>query len=180
MHRWLHVGLFASAFTAGAALTAHAKLASTGAATVEFKAVGPAGLSIVGKSDEVRVSDTADSVTIVIPLAKLDTGIELRNKHMKEKYLEVGKFPNAKLIVTKAAIGYPAVGGGEATGQLDLHGQTKPVKFKYEAKKGGSGHAVSGSVRVDMTAFGIEKPSYMGLSVKPDVDVAVTFNVVDS
>ncbi|EYF06241.1 YceI family protein [Chondromyces apiculatus] len=179
MNRSLYVGLVASALTAGVAFTAHAKLSATGTSSVEFKATGPAGLSIVGKSSEVRASDTADSVTIVVPLAKLDTGIGLRNDHMRDKYLETSKYPNAELTVAKSAIGYPAVGAGEATGQLKLHGQTKPVKFKYEAKKSGTGHAVSGTVRVNMTEFGIEKPSYMGLSVKPDVDVAVTFNTAD-
>ncbi|AKT36112.1 YceI family protein [Chondromyces crocatus] len=179
MNRSLYVGVVASVLTAGFALSAHAKLASHGSSSVEFKATGPAGLSIVGKSDELRASDSADSVHIVVPLAKLDTGIELRNKHMKEKYLETAKYPQAELVVPKAAISYPTVGAGEATGQLKLHGQTKPVKFKYEATKSGNGHAVTGSVRINILDFGIEKPSYMGLSVKPDVDVSVKFNTHD-
>ena len=146
---------------------------------MEFKATGPAGLSITGTSSEVRASDTADSVVIVVPLTKLDTGIELRNKHMREKYLETGKFPNAELVVSKSALKYPSVGSGEVTGQLKLHGETKPVKVKYDAKKSGNGYAVAGSFRINIKDFGIEQPSYMGLTVKPEVDIAVKFSAAD-
>jgi polyisoprenoid-binding protein YceI len=177
MNRFLYAGLVASALTL--AVSAHAKLTTQGASSVEFKASGPAGLSIVGTSAEVRASDTADSVAIVVPLTKLDTGIELRNKHMREKYLETGKYPNAELVVAKSAIKYPEVGSGEATGQLKLHGQTRSVRVKYEAKRSGGGLAVAGSFRINIKDFGIEQPSYMGLSVKPEVDVAVKFSSID-
>src|SRR5688500_9855246 len=179
MNRSFYVGLVASALTLGVTLSAHAKLTAQGGSSVEFKATGPAGLSIVGTSSEVRASDNADSVIIVVPLTRLDTGIELRNKHMREKYLETGKFPNAELVVSKSAIKYPEVGSGETTGQLKLHGQTKSVRVKYEAKKSGAGYAVAGSFRINIKDFGIEQPSYMGLSVKPEVDVAVKFNAAD-
>lgn len=179
MNRSFYAGLVASVLTLGVTLSAHAKLTAQGSSSVEFKATGPAGLSIVGTSSEVRASDTADSVVIVVPLAKLDTGIELRNKHMREKYLDTANFPNAELTVSKSSLGYPNVGSGEATGQLKLHGTTKSVKFKYDAKKSGSSAAVSGTVRINMKDFGIEQPSYMGLTVKPEVDIAVKFNAVD-
>ncbi|NUQ73081.1 MAG: YceI family protein [Polyangiaceae bacterium] len=177
MNRFLYAGLIASTLTV--AVSAHARLATQGQSSVEFKAAGPAGLSIVGTSSEVRASETADSVVIVVPLAKLDTGIELRNKHMRDKYLETGKYPNAELVVAKSAIKYPDVGSGEAAGQLKLHGQTKSIRVKYEAKKSGGGFAVAGSFRINIKDFGIEQPSYMGLSVKPEVDVAVKFNALD-
>ncbi|APR81597.1 Hypothetical protein A7982_06946 [Minicystis rosea] len=176
MNRSLIAGLIASIVT-GAALTAHAKI-SAQSSSVEFTAVGPAGLKIVGNSSDLRAAETDDSIVVAVPLAKLDTGIDLRNKHM-QKYLETDKTPEAELIVTKSAIGYPNVGSGEATGQLKLHGQTKPVKFRYEAKKSGNGYAVTGGFRINIKEFGIEPPSYLGVTVKPDVDVAVKFNALD-
>lgn len=179
MNRSLHAGLVAAALTAAVTLSAHARLTTQGASSVEFKAAGPAGMSIVGTSNEIRASDTADSIVLVVPLTKLDTGIELRNKHMREKYLETGKFPDAELVVSKASIGYPNVGSGEVTGQLKLHGQTKAVKLRYEARRSGAGYAVAGSLRLNIKDFGIQQPSYLGVSVKPEVDVAVKFNALD-
>jgi hypothetical protein len=53
------------------------------------------------------------------------------------------------------------------------------VKLKYEAKRSGAGYAVAGSVRLNITDFGIQQPSYLGVSVKPEVDIAVKFNALD-
>jgi polyisoprenoid-binding protein YceI len=156
------------------AVVAHAKLARTGDAQVSFHATGPGGLSIIGTTNELAVSETDTDVVVTVPLAKLDTKIDLRNRHMRDKYLEVAKYPNAELHVAKAAVQAPS---GKANGTLTLHGQTKPVTFTYATKPEGAATAVTGTVRVVMTDYGIEKPGYAGVSVKPDVDVDVVFRV---
>lgn len=156
-------------------VAAEAKLTSTGSSSVEFKAVGPGGLKINGKSNVVQVADDDKTITVTVPLGNLDTGIGMRNTHMKDKYLEVSKYPNAVLSVTKPGAGYPAGGSGEATGTMTLHGVSKPVKFHYDVKKEGAEYAVSGTVRINITDFKIEQPSFAGATVKPDVDVAVSF-----
>ncbi len=156
------------------AVVAHAKLARTGDAQVSFHATGPAGLSIVGTTNELAVAETDTDVVVTVPLSKLDTKIDLRNRHMREKYLEVAKYPNAELHVAKSAVQAPS---GKATGSLTLHGQTKPVTFAYTTKPEGSATAVTSSFRVVMSDFGIEKPGYAGVSVKPEVDVDVAFRV---
>lgn len=155
--------------------SADAKLAGTGASSVEFKAVGPGGLKINGKSNVVQVADDDKNVTVTVPLGNLDTGIGMRNTHMKEKYLEVGKYPNATLVVPRTAAGYPNGGSGDTTGTLTLHGVSKPVSFHYDVKKEGGEFAVNGSVHINMSDFKIEQPSFAGATVKPDVDVVISF-----
>jgi len=166
-------------FAAAAVLTitafAHAKLARTGDAQVQFTASGPAGMSIVGTTNELQVNETDNEVVIVVPLKSLDTKIDLRNKHMREKYLEVDKYPNAELHVEKSAIqrtGAPS----QATGQLTIHGKTKATPFNYTAKQDGN---VAGTLHVNIKDFGITQPGYAGVTVKPDIDVNVTFRVND-
>ena len=74
---------------------------STTEGKVEFLAVGqPSALKIRGKlSDEKPISGSLEVVdgslsgTAKVKLDGFDTGIELRNRHMKEKYLETGKYP---------------------------------------------------------------------------------------
>lgn len=156
------------------ALTAHAKLARSGDAQVSFSATGPAGLSIVGTTSELAVAETEQDVIVTVPLKNLDTKIELRNKHMRDKYLEVAKYPNAELRVAKTAVQSPS---GNATGQLSLHGQTRPVTFSYTTKPDGAATGVTSSFHMNMNDFGIEKPGYAGISVKPEVDVNVSFRV---
>lgn len=151
---------------------AHASLARAGDAQVQFTASGPAGMSIVGTTNELQVSETDSDIVITVPLKNLDTKIDLRNKHMREKYLEVEKYPNAELHVQKGAI--QKGGASQATGQLTLHGKTKPTTFSYTAKQDGN---VSGALHVNIKDFDITQPGYAGISVKPDVDVTVAFRV---
>jgi polyisoprenoid-binding protein YceI len=139
-------------------------------------------MRIVGTTKELTVDDDGANVRIIVPLANLQTGIGLRDRHMREKYLEVTQFPNAELQVARAALKLPAPGAeasADARGTLKLHGKTKEVAFRFSAKRDGSAYHVSGALRVNMNDFGIEAPSYLGVSVKPDVDVDVRFDAAD-
>ncbi len=86
---------------------ADAKLAASGLASVSFAATGPAGMRIVGSSSDLSVSDDAQNITVTVPLGNLKTGVDLRDQHMRDKYLEVPKYPNAELVVAKSAIRDP-------------------------------------------------------------------------
>ena len=153
-----------------------------GDAQASFLAVGPAGLKIEGKTSELDVTEAEGKLRVGVALSNRDTGISLRNKHMREKYLDVAKFPRAELLVDRALLKLPADGSestGTAIGQMTIHGQTKPVTFQYSARRQGGVYAVAGSTRVNMKEFGVEVPTYLGVTVKPDVDVAVRFNAAE-
>ncbi len=158
-------------------LTADAKLGRSGDANVSFTASGPGGMQIVGSTSELNLSDDGTTVTVSVPMRNLTTGIALRDKHMKEKYLQVDRFTTAELSVARSALKVPANGeaGGDATGTMKLHGQTKSVTFHYMAKRDGGSLKVAGTVHVNMSDYGMEIPSFMGVKVKPDVDVTVKF-----
>lgn len=161
---------------------AFAALAKSGDAAVTFLAVGPAGLKIEGKTSDLDVTDGDGKVKIGVPLANLDTGISLRNKHMREKYLEVQKFPRAELVVERASLKLPSEGAeatGTTSGQMTIHGQTKPVTVNYTARQQGGTFAVTGSAKINIKDFGIDVPSYLGVTVKPDVELAVRFSATD-
>lgn len=160
---------------------AAAKWVRGGDASVTFLATGPGGLQIKGSGTDLTVDDKGDTVTVVVPLKDIDTGIALRNKHMRDKYLEVAKYPTVELTVSRAEIrlGASGEGAGDANGTMKLHGQSKPVRFHYAVKRSGAASNVAGSLRVNMKDFGIEEPSFMGATVKPEVDVNVTFGMKD-
>jgi polyisoprenoid-binding protein YceI len=99
---------------------------------------------------------------------------------MREKYLEVPKFASATLVVAKASLKLPAGGDraeSDASGMLTLHGQTRPVSVHYDAKGDGAGYVAHGKFHVNMNDFGIAVPTYLGVTVKPDVDVTASFHV---
>jgi len=145
---------------------------------VEFTATGPAGLHIVGATDELTVADDGTNVSVNVPLGHLSTGIGLRDHHMLEQ-LDTEHHPRAVLTVARSALQTPGDQPVEATAQgtLNLHGQRRQVRFHYTARRNGSAIAVTGNARIDMTSFGIEQPSYLGMTVAKEVNVSVRFSV---
>jgi polyisoprenoid-binding protein YceI len=161
---------------------AAAKLAKTGDSKAGFHASGPAGMSIDGTTSEMTVVDDGTTVTITVPLTNISTGMGLRDKHTKE-YLEVQTYPTAELKVPRSALKFPAAGAessGDAKGTMKIHGQTKDVTFRYTAKNAGDVLSVKGTTRININDFGIKTPSYLGVSVKPDVDVFSNFDAKDN
>jgi len=151
--------------------------------TVSFQAAGPAGMSIAGKTSEYQVQDDGQTITLTVQLAKMETGIALRDRHMKDRYLEVQKNPEASLSVVRSALTFPALGAsaaGDAPAQLTLHGKTNPVLVHYTIKQASAGSfQVKGTSHLNINDFGIETPNYYGIKVKPEVDFAADLVVLD-
>ena len=166
----------------GFSVAAHARLARVAAPEIAFTLIGPAGMKINGTGNQLRVVDDGQSVKITVPLAAMKTGISVRDKHMHEKYLQTPNYPSSELTVSRSALKIPAEGANvnqETTGDLLLHGKHKPVNFRYTCTREGSKLKVHGAMHLNMNEFGIEVPVYLGVTVKPDVDVVANFEVTD-
>jgi polyisoprenoid-binding protein YceI len=180
-HRHLLLAILGASML-GIVPLAHAALSAPSDSHVTFTAAGPAGLKIEGTTPDLTIADQGEKITITVPLANLATGIGLRDKHMKEKYLEVPKFPSAILTVTRSSLKMPTGDKVEADAPstVTIHWQTKPVSVHYDAKRVGSSISAHGTFHINMHDFGIEVPSYLGVTVKPDVEVSANFKVSDS
>jgi polyisoprenoid-binding protein YceI len=148
------------------------------AVTVEFLAVGqPSAIKIRGKlKDTATVTGTLnvrpDSVTgeATLPLDALDTGMELRNRHMKEKYLETRTYPTAELKGIKLAL--PASAGMVPfTGELSLHGKTKSISGLATVARPQLG--LSFEFKISTRDFAIDTPQFMGVTVTEEVQISV-------
>jgi polyisoprenoid-binding protein YceI len=118
--------------------------------------------------------------TLVVDLKTLETGISLRDTHMREQYLEVQKgeqFAAARLNRIRLAGIEPAslAGNGTFTGMLTLHGVEREVTGKAEVKSSGESLQVLATFPVKVSDFNIQKPRYLGVGVKDQVTVAVRF-----
>jgi polyisoprenoid-binding protein YceI len=163
--------------TGAAERTAHSGASD---ALVGFEASGPAGLKITGSTPELTETEDAGNITISVALAKLTTGINLRDQHMREKYLEVPTFPVTTLTVARGSLILPTDGHkteGDVQGTLVLHGQTRPITVHYDITSQGGALLSHGRFRIDMNAFGITVPTYLGVTVKPNVDVSASFRL---
>ena len=113
-------------------------------------------------------------------LRTIDTGINLRNEHLREKYLEVDKgagYDKAVLseIDLKGLNPDAPEGKGSFTGSLMLHGVKKTVSGPVEVRKAGAGLRVKASFPVNLPDYNIPEPRYLGVGVKNTVQVDVTF-----
>ncbi len=175
--------------------------AVTAAASVPWQA-GQAEVSVkcpmtVGGTFDARTSALTGALTtsagrpsafdgsLAVDLRTIDTGIDLRNEHLKEKYLEVDKgtgYDQAVLSeVTLQGLNADAPAGkGSFTGSLMLHGVKKTVTGPVEVRQAGTGWRVRASFPVNLPDYNIDKPRYLGVGVKDTVQVSVTFTATQS
>jgi polyisoprenoid-binding protein YceI len=161
------------------ALPASAELERVGDAQAGFSGTGPAGFRLEGKTNELKLTDDGQKVVVTVPLGKLETGIGVRDRHMRDKYLEVGKYPDAVLEVPWSALRLPPPGQSvqeTARGTVSLHGKSKEVPVRYTVAARGDTYQVTGTVPLNMKDFDINVPSYLGQTVKPDIETTVSFS----
>jgi polyisoprenoid-binding protein YceI len=123
--------------------------------------------------------------SVSVDLRSLDTGIALRNEHLREKYLEVDKgagYDQAVLsdVVLQGLNPGAAAGKGSFTGLLTLHGVKKAVNGPVEVRQAGTGWRVRASFPVNLPDYNIEKPRYLGVGVRDTVQVSVAFTATQS
>ena len=117
---------------------------------------------------------------VSLDLRTIDTGISLRNDHLREKYLEVDKGPGydtATLSQIELQGTMPDGPGGKGTftGLLTLHGTMKSVSGAAEIRPRGAGTSVKASFPLKLSDYNIPEPRYLGVGVKDTVQVEVTF-----
>jgi polyisoprenoid-binding protein YceI len=122
--------------------------------------------------------------TLIVDLRTLQTGINLRDSHMRENYLEVQKgegFSNAKLsrIQLDGIDSTHPVGKGRFRGMLLLHGEEREVTGTAEISRAGSRFQVNAVFPVKVSDFNIASPTYLGVGVKNEVKVAVNFQAAN-
>ncbi len=148
---------------------------------VHFLAVGrPAMIKINGESDQLMGSaesqDNKARGHFDFDLSTLKTGVDLRDRHMKEKYLETDKFKTAILSFLDVAMPTDDKETEQVLkAKLIFHDVEKPVDVKLKLKKMASGFEGQGSFSILLTDFNVQIPSYIGIKVADQVQVTVDF-----
>lgn len=125
---------------------------------------------------------TKSKVEVNIVPASIDTDNEKRDTHLKSPdFFDVAKFKEMKFVSTKVE---KAEGGLKVTGNLTMHGVTKPVVLEVEGPSaeikdpGGNPHiAFSASTKIKRADFGltwnklVEGGSVVGDDIKIELDI---------
>lgn len=115
-----------------------------------------------------------------VDLNTLDTGIGLRNRHMRENYLETdkyqfaffeGHFTNVKQI----SDGEFEV---ETEGTMNIHGITKSVKTKGKLIKTQNGFTITSQFFVKLSDYKIDVPELMFVKISENMELQLNFNMI--
>jgi polyisoprenoid-binding protein YceI len=158
---------------------------------VEFVAVGrPSALKIKGTGVELNPSLSLEKGIlqgkVEFSLASLETGLGLRDKHMKEKYLEVEKFPKSTFELSETPLPQELVTGKTPEmeipfkGKLTLHGVTRDITVTARLTKKENRYQVATLFEVKLPEYAIDIPKFAGITVAEDVKLEVKFTVSES
>ncbi len=129
-------------------------------------------------------NDTAFSGELRVELGTLDTGIALRNGHLRGDYLEVERGPDFReAVLSGIVLDDPPPGGGGRretgfSGSLALHGVRRAIEGEAELRRRDGRIQVEAVFRLSLEAFGIPPPRYLGIGVRDDVEITVRFEAV--
>ncbi len=118
-----------------------------------------------------------------VDLTTLDTGIELRNTHLRDTYLEVYRGQNfARAVISGIALdgADPRTFEGEAafSATLRLHGVERSVSGVAELARTPDGIEVVAHFPVALPDHTIQAPRYLGVGVRDQVEAEVRFMAV--
>jgi polyisoprenoid-binding protein YceI len=149
-----------------ASLISYSAMAQQAVVDIHLK---PAGSFKVKSTDVKGVveqkGDHIEAHNIVVGLAKVETGIAMRDEHTR-KHLEVDKFPNATLV---SATGK----GGKGEGTIKIKGIEHKISGTYKID---GGNCIA-TFPLQLSDYKIEGIKYMGVGVADDVSITVTVPV---
>lgn len=135
-------------------------------------------------------ADAADAASYAgalrVDLATLDSGIGLRNSHLRDNYLEVERGPDfrhAELSSIRLVEPLPAGANRHETAfaaTLLLHGVQRAVEGDAELRRRNGRIEVEATFPVSLEAFDIPPPRYLGVGVRDEVEITVAFDAAGS
>jgi len=144
----------------------------------------------VGGSFEAKTKNLSGDVTpasdeqgavrgaLKVELQTLETGISVRDRHMKNNYLEVEKGPEFSSATIDDIRVEKLEGKTVFTGVLSLHGQKRKVTGAAELQQKDGKVRVQAQFSVKVSEFEIPAPTYLGVGVRDEIQVKVSLLAV--
>jgi len=144
--------------------------------------------SFEGRSNHVSGRVTVDlanllgpvEVEVTMDLASLDTGMGLRNRHMRENHLETSIYPTATFRADTVLAAQPAVlitnsrARITLSGELDLHGVAKPLVCDVDLELTGNGALhIRAIFPVSLADHEIKRPKFLLLKLADTQQVEI-------
>ena len=154
---------------------------------------------IVGRTHDIRGSlelDPSDLASATkgsfkVDLRTIDTGIGLRNQHMRDNHLHTSKYPEATFVLTqfvnvsRADLAPGETVSAQAEGEFTIHGVTKayqiPVTLTY-VPGGDEGNIikVTGDWSLKLADHNINRPEFLFMRLAEEQKISVVFALTDA
>ena len=130
--------------------------------------------------DPVRIGDSV-TVYVEVDLASLDTGIEKRNRHMRENHLETEEYPTA--VFRGATVLDPSatsLARGETVtfdveGDFELHGVKRRLRTRVDVTRietdGMETLLIASDFNIKLSDYAIERPKFLFMKLSEDQGV---------
>jgi len=110
---------------------------------------------------------------VSVDLRTLKTGIGMRDRHMRDNYLEVEKGPGFGTATIEGIKIEKLDGKTTFNGTFVLHGERRPISGSAIIARQGGGYSVEAEFPVRVSEFNIPKPTYLGVGVQDQVRIKI-------
>lgn len=148
--------------------------------TVTYRAADPRG-SFEGRAPveglELRFDPAAPqeaSLRVVVRPERFASGIFIRDVNAQRTVFETAKYPEASFVLTSAAgPALPEAGSVRLSlsGELTLHGVTRPLEVEVQLERSGEALRATGSFELLLSNYGMRRPSFLFWTVDDRVEV---------
>lgn len=136
------------------------------------------GYVLLGRTPLGPASAGGSELYFEVDLASLDTGIGLRNRHMRDEYLEVARYPFAtyqgRVVQVDSADGGVRV---TSQGTFSLHGVDKTMRISCDVVGAGDGYRATCAFPVRLSDFNVAIPRVMFLKLADEIELNLDFTV---
>jgi polyisoprenoid-binding protein YceI len=146
-----------------------------GAISVHGKSSDVRGRAVVRQAGEALVLEQVEAVMAV---KSISTGMGLRDEHMRKYVFTTtdGQVPDVTFTSDRSEC---AAGGSDSTcqvtGSLAIRGTPRPFAIALKVQKAGDGYKAKGDGIVKLSAYGIERPSQLGVKTTDEVKLHLEF-----
>lgn len=120
---------------------------------------------------------TTLTATVTADLRELDTGIGLRNRHMRDNVLHTDEFPTAVFTVESCDTATWDPGStltAKVTGRMQVHGVEQRLEADVVVARRDDGNLeLTATFPIRLTDFGMKRPKMLMMKVAELVDVEV-------
>jgi polyisoprenoid-binding protein YceI len=114
-----------------------------------------------------------------VDLNSVDTGIGLRNRHMREDYLHTDKYPltHFKGNVIESEKISDSEYNLKVSGKMFIHGVTRDITVSGKLYKLSNGFKLKSDFKIKLTDYKIEVPKFMFVRISEEIKLFLDFIV---